>query len=139
MAPRKRKNEEQGRAEARTDTPADRSGQDDAGTTARSTSAEDHRGGTDKTQKLCLCGCGEPVSRTFKVVAGVAPYGFRFTPDRKNFEVEEGEAVVVRKIFSMAASGTSLNAIASALEREGVPTPRGARGRLSRLGRELAG
>jgi site-specific DNA recombinase len=63
-----------------------------------------------------------------EVVAGIPPYGFRFTPDRKNFEVEEGEAVVVRKIFSMAASGTSLNGIASALEREGVPTPRGERG-----------
>ncbi|HET7271557.1 MAG TPA: recombinase family protein [Rubrobacter sp.] len=60
-------------------------------------------------------------ARSGEVVAGVPPYGF-------NFEVEDGEAVVVRKIFLMAASGTSLNGIASALEREGVPTPRGERG-----------
>lgn len=67
-------------------------------------------------------------ARSGEVVAGVPPYGFNFTPDRRNFEVKEGEAVVVCKIFSMAASGTSLNGIASALEREGVPTPRGERG-----------
>jgi hypothetical protein len=29
-------------------------------------SAEDHWDGTDKAQKLCLCGCGVPVSRNFK-------------------------------------------------------------------------
>jgi site-specific DNA recombinase len=67
-------------------------------------------------------------ARQGEVVAGVAPYGFRFTPDRKNFEVEEGEAVVVRKIFRVAAEGVSLNGIASTLSREGVPTPRGVRG-----------
>jgi hypothetical protein len=29
-------------------------------------SAEDRRGGADQAQKLCLCGCGELVARTFK-------------------------------------------------------------------------
>ncbi|MCA1717012.1 MAG: recombinase family protein, partial [Actinobacteria bacterium] len=67
-------------------------------------------------------------ARQGEVVAGVAPYGFRFTPDRKNFEVEEGEAVVVRRVFSMAAEGVGLNGIASALTHDGVPTPRGERG-----------
>jgi DNA invertase Pin-like site-specific DNA recombinase len=67
-------------------------------------------------------------ARQGEVVAGVAPYGFRFTPDRKNFEVEEGEAAVVRKVFSMAASGTGLSSIASSLTAGGVPTPRGERG-----------
>jgi hypothetical protein len=66
-------------------------------------------------------------ARSGEVVAGVAPYGFRFTPDRKAFEVEESEALVVRKIFRMAAEGVGLNGIASALMAEGVPTPRGHR------------
>jgi site-specific DNA recombinase len=67
-------------------------------------------------------------ARSGEVVAGIAPYGFRFTPDRKTFEVEENEAIVVRKIFRMAAEGVGLNGIASALMAEGVPTPRAQRG-----------
>jgi hypothetical protein len=39
-------------------------------------------------------------------VAGVAPFGFRFSADRKTFEVEEPEAAVVRRILRMAAGGT---------------------------------
>ena len=67
-------------------------------------------------------------ARSGEVVAGTAPYGFRFTPDRKTFEVEESEALIIRKIFRMAAEGVGLNGIASALMAGGVPTPRGQRG-----------
>ncbi|MGH3106376.1 MAG: recombinase family protein [Rubrobacteraceae bacterium] len=67
-------------------------------------------------------------ARSGEVVAGTAPYGFRFTPDRKTFEVEESEALIIRKIFRMAADGVGLNGIASALMAGGVPTPRGQRG-----------
>lgn len=67
-------------------------------------------------------------ARKGEVVAGVAPFGFRFTSDRKNFEVEEPEAAVVRRIFALAASGTGLNAVKTALQADGVPTPRGFRG-----------
>ena len=67
-------------------------------------------------------------ARKGEVVAGVAPFGFRFTPDRKNFEVEEQEAAVVRRIFALAASGVGLNGVKSALQKAGVPTPRGFRG-----------
>ena len=67
-------------------------------------------------------------ARKGEVVAGVAPFGFRFSADRKTFEVEEPEAAVVRRIFGMAAGGTGLNGIASALKADGVPTPRGFRG-----------
>jgi hypothetical protein len=88
-----------------TDMPEDSSGQDDAGTTARSTSAEDHRGSTDKTQKLCLCGCGEPVFRTFKaghdarlrseLVAQIKKGDVllrseRITPEQREFAVRHG-------------------------------------------------
>ena len=67
-------------------------------------------------------------ARKGEVVAGIAPFGFRFTADRKNFEVEEQEAAVVRKIFALVASGTGLNGLKSAPQAEGVPTPRGFRG-----------
>ena len=67
-------------------------------------------------------------ARKGEVVAGVVPFGYRFTPDRKNFEVEEQEAVVVRKVFAIAASGTGLNGVKNTLQAEGVPTPRGFRG-----------
>jgi len=67
-------------------------------------------------------------ARKGEVVAGVVPFGFRFTPDRKNFEVEEQEAAVVRKIFALAASGVGLNGVKSTLQADGVPTPRGFRG-----------
>src|SRR5918995_2474623 len=67
-------------------------------------------------------------ARKGEVVAGVVPFGYRFTSDRKNFEVEEQEAVVVRKVFALAASGVGLNGVKSALQAEGVPTPRGFRG-----------
>jgi site-specific DNA recombinase len=66
-------------------------------------------------------------ARKGEVVAGVAPFGFRFSADRKTFEVEEPEAAVVRRILRMAAGGTGLNGIASALKADGVPTPRGFR------------
>ena len=60
-------------------------------------------------------------ARKGEVVAGVAPFGFRFTPDRKNFEVEEQEAVVVRRIFALAASGTGLNGVKNALQARACP------------------
>ena len=66
-------------------------------------------------------------ARSGEVVAGTAPYGFRFTPDRKTFEVEESEALIIRKIFRMAADGVGLNGIASALMAGACP-PLAARG-----------
>lgn len=65
-------------------------------------------------------------ARKGEVVAGIAPFGFRFTPGRKNFE-EEQEAALVRKIFALVASGTGLNGVKSALQGDSVPTPRGFR------------
>ena len=67
-------------------------------------------------------------ARKGEVVAGVAPFGFRFNADRTNFEVEEQEATVIRRIFALAASGVGLNGVKSTLQKAGVPTPRGFRG-----------
>jgi hypothetical protein len=51
-------------------TPTDTAGgaavQDEGTEAPRSASAEDHQEGVTEGQKLCLCGCGAPVSRTFK-------------------------------------------------------------------------
>ena len=56
-----------------------------------------------------------------------APLGFRYTPDRKALEVDPERISVVKRIFEMAAGGSSLLAIKKALERDGVPTARGKR------------
>jgi site-specific DNA recombinase len=67
-------------------------------------------------------------AREGKVVAGRSPrYGFKLNASRDGYEVDEEKMAVVRRIFGEVADGTSLRAIGSALEREGVPTPRGAR------------
>src|SRR5215204_1637948 len=71
-------------------------------------------------------------ARKGEVVAGVVPFGYRSTSDRKNFEVEEQEAVVVRKVFALAASGVGLNGVKSALQAEGVPTREGSGARRAR-------
>ncbi len=68
-------------------------------------SPEDHQDGTDKAQKFCLCGCGEPVSRTFKpghdarlrselaaqIKKGdVLLRSERITPEQRDFAVRHG-------------------------------------------------
>ncbi|MDQ3910374.1 MAG: recombinase family protein [Actinomycetota bacterium] len=67
-------------------------------------------------------------AREGKVVAGRSPrYGFKLNASRDGYEVDEEKMTVVRRIFSEVADGTTLRAIALKLDREGVPTPRGAK------------
>jgi site-specific DNA recombinase len=67
-------------------------------------------------------------AREGKVIAGRSPrYGFKLNASRDGYEVAEKQMRVVHRIFRDVAEGTTLRAIAQALEREGVPTPRGAR------------
>jgi site-specific DNA recombinase len=67
-------------------------------------------------------------AREGKVVAGRSPrYGFKLNASRDGYEVDEEKMRVVRRIFREVAEGTTFLAIAHVLEREGVPTPRGAR------------
>ena len=67
-------------------------------------------------------------AREGKIVAGRSPrYGFVLNASRDGYEVDEGRMRVVRRIFCEVDEGATLRAIAHALEREGVPTPRGAR------------
>jgi site-specific DNA recombinase len=67
-------------------------------------------------------------AREGKVVATRSPrYGFKLNAARDGYEVDEEKMAVVRRIFREVADGTTLRAIALKLEREGVPTPRGAK------------
>jgi len=44
-----------------------------------------------------------------KIVAGPSPvYGFRYTEDRKGYEVDEAKMRVVRRIFELMAAGKAL-------------------------------
>jgi site-specific DNA recombinase len=62
------------------------------------------------------------------VVAGPHPvYGFRYTEDRKSYEVDEAKMRVVRRIFQEVVEGKTLRSIKRGLDKDGIPTPRGGR------------
>jgi site-specific DNA recombinase len=66
-------------------------------------------------------------AREGKIVACRSPrYGFKLNATRDAYEVDEEKMVVVRRIFREVADGTTFRAMALRLDREGVPTPRGA-------------
>jgi site-specific DNA recombinase len=64
-----------------------------------------------------------------KVVPTHSPdYGFKYNSARDNYVVCEEEMRVVRRVFRMVGvEGRPLNAVKKAFDREGVPTPGGAR------------
>jgi site-specific DNA recombinase len=68
-------------------------------------------------------------AREGKVVPTHTPdYGFRYTEDRKDYEVDSEKMAVVRRIFEMVgAEGKTLHGVKKVLDREGVPTPGHAR------------
>ncbi len=61
--------------------------------------------------------------------AGITPFGYRFTADDKSIEVHKAEADAVKKAFSMAQAGDSLQMIADALTKQGIPTRRMSQGK----------
>lgn len=57
-------------------------------------------------------------------IGGKPPYGYRAHPDGKSkFVIDEAVAPIVKRIFSMALSGTSCRQIATILNEEQVPSP----------------
>jgi site-specific DNA recombinase len=67
-------------------------------------------------------------AREGKVVATRSPrYGFRYNAARDGYEVDEQRMRIVRRIIRDVSEGSTFRAIKCALEREGVPTPKGAR------------
>lgn len=57
--------------------------------------------------------------------AGVSPFGYRYTADKKHVEIDEGEAAAVRVMFSEAQKGNSLHRVADILNAQGIVTRRG--------------
>lgn len=57
--------------------------------------------------------------------AGVAPFGYRYTADKKGIEIDSAEAPAVKTMFSEAQKGRSLRQIAAVLNGAGIQTRRG--------------
>ena len=63
-----------------------------------------------------------------KIVASPSPvYGFRYTQDRKGYEVDEAKMRVARRIIGEVAEGRTLRSIKRGLDSDGIPTPGGGR------------
>lgn len=65
-------------------------------------------------------------ARTGAKPAGVAPFGYGYSTDKKSIVAVESEAVIVKRIFSEAMKGKSLAKIAEGLNADGLQTRRGA-------------
>ena len=62
--------------------------------------------------------------RRGQFIGGKPAFGYRMHPTEKNrIIIDDTAAAIVRRIFSMALSGTSCRQIAIALNNEGIPTP----------------
>lgn len=60
-----------------------------------------------------------------RVHVTLAPYGYDYNKDMKNFIINIIEAEIVRKIFDLYIKGNGFNKIAQLLRREGISTKRG--------------
>lgn len=94
--------------------------------------SEMHIGLKGTMSALFLKGLAQKVRRGLAGVvrdgrsAGGRAYGYRAVPGRPGeLEIVEAEAAVIRRIFADYLAGESPRAIAGALNREGVPPPRG--------------
>lgn len=57
--------------------------------------------------------------------AGVCPFGYQYSDDRKSIEINQDEAQTVRFIFSEVQKGNSLQKIADSLNERGITTRNG--------------
>ena len=66
-------------------------------------------------------------AREGKIICGHTPgYGFRYNDSRDGYEVEPSQMAVVRRVFEMVgAGGEGIYGVCRALERTGVPSPKG--------------
>jgi site-specific DNA recombinase len=65
-------------------------------------------------------------ARQGKIVASPSPvYGFRYTKDRKGYEVDEAKIRVEKRIFEEVVAGRTLRSIKRGLDSDGIPTPGG--------------
>ena len=54
--------------------------------------------------------------------AGLCPYGYQYTEDKKAVEINQDEAKTVKFIFTEIQKGSSIQSIADALNANGIPT-----------------
>lgn len=54
--------------------------------------------------------------------AGVCPFGYQYSADKKTIEINPEECKIVKFIFTEAQKGTSLQKIADSLNEQGIPT-----------------
>ena len=68
-------------------------------------------------------------AREGKVLATHAPrYGFKLNANRDGYEINKNEMEVIGRIFHLVGTeGRSMRSVSTILEREGVPTPKGAK------------
>ena len=57
--------------------------------------------------------------------AGVCPFGYRYTPDKKGVEIVPEEAEIVRMIYREGQKGLSQHRIATMLNQQGIKTRAG--------------
>ena len=57
--------------------------------------------------------------------AGVCPFGYRYSSDKKSVEIEPEEAAIVKQMFTEGQKGKSLNQLADFLNEKGYKTRRG--------------
>ena len=60
-----------------------------------------------------------------KIYNCIAPYGYDYDSNIKNFIINENEARIVKRVFKLYLQGNGTNKIASILVGEGVPTKKG--------------
>lgn len=64
-------------------------------------------------------------ARTGWKPAGIAPYGYAYTTDKKHIQIDPAEAPTVKAIFSAGQTGKTLHQIAEMLNKQGITTRRG--------------
>ena len=57
--------------------------------------------------------------------AGVTPYGYKYSDDKKRVEINDLESIIVKRIFKLAQYGKTIQQIVNALNAEGITTRQG--------------
>lgn len=60
-----------------------------------------------------------------KIYNCIAPYGYEYDKEKKNFIINDIESEVVKRIFKLYLQGNGISKIVKILQEEGVPTKRG--------------
>ena len=80
----------------------------------------------EKIMERTMRGIRARVQSGKPIGGGRVPYGYRWRDaDKSGYEPDARTAPIVRRMFTQAAEGRPIHAIATALNEEGVPTPNG--------------